>query len=190
MLVSVNWLKELLKLDEIDTKELANKMSSAGLEVEDIKKLAYGDHLVIGQIKTCEEHPDSDHLHVLNVDVGNEVLQIVCGAPNVRVGLKVIVALPGANLTAIDVVIKKGTIRGVESNGMCCSLSELGVDKSSLTEKQLAGIEELGNDAPVGGDPLKYLGFCLVTLSFVSSGRRSFMIFIADVTLFLFFLEV
>ena len=158
MLVSVNWLKELLKLDEIDTKELANKMSSAGLEVEDIKKLAYGDHLVIGQIKTCEEHPDSDHLHVLNVDVGNEVLQIVCGAPNVRVGLKVIVALPGANLTAIDVVIKKGTIRGVESNGMCCSLSELGVDKSSLTEKQLAGIEELGNDAPVGGDPLKYLG--------------------------------
>ena len=63
MLVSVNWLKELLKLDEIDTKELANKMSSAGLEVEDIKKLAYGDHLVIGQIKTCEEHPDSDHLH-------------------------------------------------------------------------------------------------------------------------------
>ena len=158
MLVSVNWLKELLKLDEIDTKELANKMSSAGLEVEDIKKLAYGDHLVIGQIKTCEEHPDSDHLHVLNVDVGSEVLQIVCGAPNVRVGLKVIVALPGANLTAIDVVIKKGTIRGVESNGMCCSLSELGVDKSSLTEKQLAGIEELGNDAPVGGDPLKYLG--------------------------------
>ncbi|MBR3891367.1 MAG: phenylalanine--tRNA ligase subunit beta [Bacilli bacterium] len=158
MLVSVNWLKELLKLDDIDTKALANKMSSAGLEVEEIKTLASGDHLVIGQIKTCEEHPDSDHLHVLNVDVGNEVLQIVCGAPNVRVGLKVIVALPGANLPAIGAVIKKGTIRGVESNGMCCSLSELGVDKSSLTEKQLAGIEELGNNAPIGGDPLKYLG--------------------------------
>ena len=77
MLVSVNWLKELLKLDDIDTKALANKMSSAGLEVEEIKTLASGDHLVIGQIKTCEEHPDSDHLHVLNVDVGNEVLQIV-----------------------------------------------------------------------------------------------------------------
>ena len=158
MLVSVNWLKELLKLDEIDVKALASKMSSSGLEVEDIKTLAYGDHLVIGQILTCEDHPDSDHLHVLNVNVGDEVLQIVCGAPNVRVGLKVIVALPGANLPAIGAVIKKGSIRGVESNGMCCSLSELGVDKASLTEKQLAGIEELADDAVVGDDPLKYLG--------------------------------
>ena len=158
MLVSVNWLKELLKLDDVDTKSLAHKMSSAGLEVEDIKTLASGDNLVIGQIKTCEEHPDSDHLHVLNVDIGNEVLQIVCGAPNVRVGLKVIVALVGANLPALGVVIKKGNIRGVESNGMCCSLSELGVDKASLTEKQLAGIEELDDNAPIGGNPLKYLG--------------------------------
>lgn len=158
MLVSVNWLKELLNVDEIDTKSLAEKMSSAGLEVEEIKTLAYGDHLVIGQIKTCIEHPDSDHLHVLTVDVGTEVLQIVCGAPNVRVGLKVIVALPGANLPAIGAVIKTGTIRGVDSNGMCCSLSELGVDKTSLTEKQLAGIEELDDNAPVGSDPLKYLG--------------------------------
>ena len=158
MLVSVNWLKELLKTDDINVKELANKMSSAGLEVEDIKTLAYGDHLVIGQIVKCEDHPDSDHLHVLNVNIGNEILQIVCGAPNVRVGLKVIVALPGANLPAIKAVISKGSIRGVESNGMCCSLSELGVDKSSLTEKQLAGIEELDDNAPLGEDPLKYLG--------------------------------
>jgi len=158
VLVSVNWLKELLKTDNINVKELANKMSSAGLEVEDIKTLAYGDHLVIGQIVKCEDHPDSDHLHVLNVNVGNEVLQIVCGAPNVRVGLKVIVALPGANLPAIKAVISKGSIRGVESNGMCCSLSELGVDKASLTEKQLAGIEELDDNAPLGEDPLKYLG--------------------------------
>mgnify|MGYP002511099958 CR=1 FL=1 len=134
MLVSVNWLKELLKLDEIDTKELANKMSSAGLEVEDIKKLAYGDHLVIGQIKTCEEHPDSDHLHVLNVDVGNEVLQIVCGAPNVRVGLKVIVALPGAILPG-DFEIKAGNIRGQESNGMLCSIAELGLEHKYLKEQ-------------------------------------------------------
>ena len=128
MLVSVNWLKELLKLDEIDTKELANKMSSAGLEVEDIKKLAYGDHLVIGQIKTCEEHPDSDHLHVLNVDVGSEVLQIVCGAANVAQDKLVVVAMN--NTMMMDGSgIRPGSLRGIASNGMCCSKKELGLTK-------------------------------------------------------------
>ena len=71
--------------------------------VEEIKTLAYGDHLVIGQIKTCIEHPDSDHLHVLNVDIGNEVLQIVCGASNVRVGLITALATIGAKVGEIEI---------------------------------------------------------------------------------------
>ena len=126
MLVSVNWLKELLKTDDINVKELANKMSSAGLEVEDIKTLAYGDHLVIGQIVKCEDHPDSDHLHVCKVDVGSEVLQIVCGAHNVCEGILVVCACENAVMPN-GKLITPGKLRGVESYGMLCSAYELGL---------------------------------------------------------------
>ena len=101
-------------------------------------------------------HPDSDHLHVCKVNVGNEVLQIVCGAPNVRKGLKVIVALDGAVLPG-DFKIKKAMKRGVESNGMLCSLLELGIEPKFLNEAEKAGIHELPSDSKPGDDPIKAL---------------------------------
>lgn len=147
MKVSLNWLSQYVKVDDIDPKDLASKLTFSGVEVEDIEKVASGTNLVIGEILSCEKHPDSDHLHVLNVNEGKKygVHQIVCGAPNARKGLRVIVAREGAVLPAVT--IEKSEIRGVESDGMCCALYELGVDKKNLSEKQLSGIEELPLDA-------------------------------------------
>ena len=159
MLVSLKNVKEYVSLDGLTAEEIANGLTFAGVEVEEIKRLASGTNLVIGEIKTCVAHKDSDHLHVLNVDLGEKygVQQIVCGAPNARAGLKVIVARVGAKLPGGE--IKAGVIRGEASNGMCCSLLELGVDAKYLSEYQQAGIEELPNDAPVGEENvLGYLG--------------------------------
>ena len=158
MLVSVNALKKLVNIDA-SPLEIADKLTFAGIEVEDVKTLASGTNLVIGEIIECENHPDSDHLHVLKVDLGEKygIKQIVCGAPNARKGLKVIVARVGAKLPNVE--IKMGVIRGVESEGMCCSLLELGVEPKYLNEKQINGIEELPSDAPVGEENvLRYLG--------------------------------
>ena len=101
------------------------------------------------------DHPDSDHLHCCRVDIGSEVLDIVCGAPNARKGLKVIVAQDGAQLPGGT--IKKGVIRGEESNGMLCSMAELGLESKFLKEEDKAGIHELPADAPVGEDPIAFL---------------------------------
>ena len=159
MLVSLKKLNEYVDIKDIDVASIAKGLTFAGVEVEDYETLAKGTNLVIGEILTCENHPDSDHLHVLSVNLGEKygVNQIVCGAPNARKGLKVIVARPGAKLPEIE--IKPSVIRGVESNGMCCSLLELGVDSKYLSEYQTKGIEELPSDAPVGEeDVLGYLG--------------------------------
>ncbi len=157
MLISKNILGQYMDLSNISSEELAAKVTAAGFEVEGYEALASGSNLVIGEILTCEKHPDSDHLHVCSVDTKDKVLQIVCGAPNARVGLKVIVAKVGAKLP--ELTIKAGVIRGVESNGMLCSLLELGVDAKTLNETQKAGIEELDADAEVGNEEvLAYLG--------------------------------
>ena len=159
MLVSLKNVKEYVNLDGLTAEQIADGLTFAGVEVEDIRRLASGTNLVIGEIKTCVPHPDSDHLHILNVDLGKKygVEQIVCGAPNARAGLKVIVARVGAKLPGGE--IKAGVIRGQSSNGMCCSLLELGVESKYLTEHQQAGIEELPEDAPIGEeDVLGYLG--------------------------------
>jgi phenylalanyl-tRNA synthetase beta chain len=159
MKASLNFLNTLVKVEDLDPSEIASKLTYAGVEVESVTKLASASNLVIGKILSCEKHPDSDHLHVLNVDEGTKygVHQIVCGAPNARKGLTVIVAREGAKLPGG--VIEKSTIRGVESDGMCCALYELGVDKKYLSEKQCAGIEELSEDTPIGEeDVLHHLG--------------------------------
>ena len=160
MLASYSLLKKFVDLEGITPEQVADKLTFAGLEVEGIEYLAQASKLVIGQIKSVENHPDSDHLHVLIVDEGEKYgdVQIVCGAPNVRVGLKVIVALPGCNLPALKTTIVASKVRGVESNGMCCSLVELGVDKLFLKDEQINGIEELSEYAPVGEENvLEYL---------------------------------
>ena len=128
MLVSLKSVNQYVDIKDLSAEEIADKLTFAGVEVEEIKKLASGTNLVIGEVKECVAHPNSDHLHVLKVDLGPKygVTQIVCGAPNARTGLRVIVARVGAVLPQIE--IKQGVIRGEESNGMCCSLLELGVD--------------------------------------------------------------
>ena len=156
MKLSINFLRDYLDLDkDLDVKKLAEDMTSAGNEYDDAGKLINATNLVIGEIKECTMHPDSDHLHCCKVDIGDKVLDIVCGAPNARKGLKVIVALPGAILPGG--VIKKSVIRGEESNGMLCSIAELGLENKFLTEADKAGIHELPLDAKVGEDPIKYM---------------------------------
>ncbi len=154
-MISLNWVGDYVDIKSEDLKELAVKITNYGMNVEKVitNKI---DNLVIGQIKEVKKHPDSDHLNVCMVDIGNEVVQIVCGASNVRKGLKVIVAKPGCVLPGNN-EIKKGTIRGVESNGMICALFELGLEEKT-EETYKKGITELADDALVGEDPIDYLG--------------------------------
>lgn len=154
MKLSTNFVKDYVDID-VDVKTLAEDMTNVGNEYEEAGKLLNATKLVIGEVLECEEHPDSDHLHVCKVNVGNEVLNIVCGAPNVRKGLKVIVALDGAELPGGT--IKKGVIRGQDSNGMLCSMLELGLEHKFADDVDKTGIHELPLDAPIGEDPIKYM---------------------------------
>ena len=154
MKLSTNFLKDYIDID-VDVKQLAEDMTRVGNEYDSASNLINATKLVIGQITECETHPDSDHLHLCKVNIGTEVLDIVCGAPNARTGLKVIVALDGAVLP--EKTIKKGMIRGQESNGMLCSIAELGLEHKFLKPEDSEGIAELGEDAEIGGDPIKYL---------------------------------
>lgn len=155
-MISLEWVSDYIDISDQDLKELAVKITQSGINVEKVIT-NHIDNLVIGKVISCIDHPDSDHLHVCMVDVGkSEAIQIVCGAPNVREGLNVIVSLPGAVLPG-NFEIKKGKIRGVESNGMICALYELGLEEKN-DETYAKGIEELNSDAKVGEDPIKYLG--------------------------------
>lgn len=153
-MISMKWVSDYVDIKDEDLNVLADKITKAGVNVEHVIT-NHIDKLVIGKVIECENHPDSDHLHVCKVDVKNEILQIVCGAPNVREGLKVIVALPGAILPE-NFEIKKSKIRGIESNGMLCALFELGLEEKT-EENYDKGIEELSSDAPIGENPIKYL---------------------------------
>ena len=150
MNISYNWLKEYLDFD-LQPEEVAAALTSIGLEtggVEEVQTIKGGlDGLVIGKVLTCEEHPNSDHLHITTVDVGGEApLQIVCGAPNVAAGQKVVVAVNGTKLYDGDqcFTIKRSKIRGVESNGMICAEDEIGIGTDH------SGIIVLTEDVEVG----------------------------------------
>ena len=157
MLVSLKEIGKYVDLSGLSAEKIADKLTSSGIEVEEIKHSASATNLIIGKIIKCDAHPSSDHLHVCKVDIGTDILQIVCGAPNAREGIKVIVALDGAELP--EKTIKNSEIRGVISYGMLCALNELGVDPKYLREEQIKGIEELPNDAPIGNTKvLEYLG--------------------------------
>ena len=154
-MISMNWVKDYVDLTNEDLNEVAVKVTKAGLNVEGVYS-NHIDNLVVGEVVECTMHPDSDHLHVCQVNDGTSLRQIVCGASNVREGIKVIVALPGAILPG-NFEIKTGKIRGIESNGMICAKFELGLEEKT-EETYNAGITELGSDAIVGTDPLEYLG--------------------------------
>lgn len=150
MNISYNWLKDYVEFD-LSPEELSAALTSIGLEtggVEEIQTVKGGlEGLVIGEVLTCTDHPDSDHLHVTTVNVGQEnPLQIVCGAPNVAAGQKVVVALIGTKLYSGDesFTIKRSKIRGMESFGMICAEDEIGLGTSH------AGIIVLPQDAKVG----------------------------------------
>ena len=155
MKLSMNFVKDYIDVQD-DVKTVAENMTKVGNEYDFAGKLIDATKLTIGEVLECTDHPDSDHLHVCKVDVKTEVLSIVCGAPNVRKGLKVIVALDGATLPG-NIKIKKGIIRGVESNGMLCSIAELGLEHKFLTDADKNGICELPETAIVGEDPIKCL---------------------------------
>ncbi len=173
MKLSLNWLKKYVDIADLSAQQIADAITLAGLEVEAVTPLAQGTHLTIGYVIESHDHPDSDHLHVCSVDIGTDVRQIVCGAPNVGAGQKVIVALPGAVLPAKGVTITKSIVRGQESNGMICSLLELGLPDDMLSADQKEGIEVLSPDAPLGHqNPLGYLGLDDVILEFKPTPNR------------------
>ena len=159
MNISYNWLKRYIETD-LPAEEVARILTDIGLEVEGFEKIETVkgglQGVVVGQVVTCTDHPDSDHLHVTTVDVGTgEPLQIVCGAANCRAGLKVLCATVGAVLYPNggdeEFKIKRSKIRGVESLGMLCAEDELGIGPSH------EGIVELPADAPVGMAAKEYL---------------------------------
>ena len=159
MNISYNWLKRYIDTD-LPAEKVAEILTDIGLEVEGFEKIETIKGglagVVVGEVLTCEEHPDSDHLHVTTVDVGTgEPLQIVCGAPNCRAGLKVLCATVGTVLYPgggdEEFKIKRSKIRGVESLGMLCAEDELGIGASH------DGIMELPADAPVGMTAKEYL---------------------------------
>ena len=159
MKVSLNWVNRYVDLHDIAPEEIAKRLTFAGIEVEGIERLAVGTNLVTAHVLDARLMEHSDHLSICQVDMGPKFgsAQIVCGAPNVKTGQTVIVARPGAVLA--EVKISKSVIRGYESNGMICSLLELGVDKKFLSQASIDGIEELPNDTPIGReDVLALLG--------------------------------
>ena len=157
MKISFNWLKEYINID-LDAKTVSEILTDIGLEVEKVETIESIPGglkgLKIGHILTKEKHPDADRLNITTVDVGNESpQQIVCGAPNVAVGQKVVVALPGTTIHPLEgeaFKIKKAKIRGVESFGMICAEDEIGLGASH------DGIMVLKEDAPVGLDASKF----------------------------------
>ena len=155
MAISLNWVNDYIDIKNENPVELANKITKSGINVEKIID-NHINNLVIGEVVECEMHPDSDHLHICKVDIGKETLQIICGASNVRKGIKVIVALPGAILPG-NFEIKKSKIRGIESNGMICALFELGIEEKT-EENYNKGIHEVANDIQNGLDANVYLG--------------------------------
>ncbi len=160
MKLSLKWLSSFMDISDLSVEQIVDQMVKCGFEVEEIIRLSQGSNLIVGKVIECQNHPDSDHLHVTKVDIGSQVLDIVCGAPNCREGLKVIVAQVGAKLP--DGEIKASTIRGAESNGMLCSLKELGVDENLLPADSCShnGIEELDDRFEIGDiDILEKLGY-------------------------------
>lgn len=181
MKVSKNWLKEYLNLDNISDEELFQKISLHISEIESYKKLVEATNLTIGYVHECVMHPNSDHLHICQVEVKpGEITQIVCGAPNVDAGKKVIVANVGAVLPG-DFKIKASKIRGVESNGMLCSLQELGIEEKYVDDEFKEGIYLLDQDAPIGENPLNYLHLDDTVIDLELTSNRSDLLSIEGV---------
>ncbi|MGN7388252.1 phenylalanine--tRNA ligase subunit beta [Sporosarcina sp. SAFN-015] len=173
MLVSTKWLNEYVNINGIDPADLAEKITRSGIEVDSIIYRGQGmTNVVVGHVKECVKHPEADKLNICQVDVGEETTQIICGAPNVADGQKVIVARPGAVLPG-GMKIKKAKLRGEESNGMICSLQELGIEGKLVPKAYAEGIYVLPQDAVPGENALPLLGLDDTVLEFDLTPNRS-----------------
>lgn len=151
MKFSENWLRSLVDINA-DRDALVHRLTMSGLEVEGVEPLGAAlDGVVVAEIVGCDKHPNADKLRVCEVATGNAKVQIVCGAPNARIGLKAPLAKIGTKLPN-GVEIKQAALRGVDSHGMLCSAKELGIDADA------SGLMELPSEAPVGEALAKYLG--------------------------------
>ncbi|VXD23750.1 phenylalanine--tRNA ligase subunit beta [Planktothrix paucivesiculata] len=169
MRISLNWLRELVDI-EITPQELAETLTVAGFEVEDIEDLrSLADGVVLGKIVQAEQHPNADKLRVCQVDIGApDPLNIVCGAPNAASGMVVAVAVLGTHLPKINLTLKKTKLRGVPSEGMICSLAELGLEKES------SGIHSFNLENPaLGSDIRPLLGLDDVILDVTATANRA-----------------
>jgi len=160
MLVSLNWLSQYVDISDINPEDLAERITRTGIEVESVDVLASATDVVIGHVLERKQHPNADKLSLCKVDLGEieGPVQIVCGAKNVAAGQKVIVAKNGAVLPG-NFKIKKSKLRGEESNGMICSLKEIGIEQKLVPTQYADGIFVCSEDAPVGMDAIKYLQF-------------------------------
>ncbi len=158
MLVSYNWLKEYVEIEE-SAHELAEIITRAGVEIGGVEATNKGvEGVVVAYVKRCEDHPNSDHLHVCEVTTdGENTIPVVCGAPNIAVGQKVMFAQVGATLPG-GIKIKDAKLRGEVSQGMICSMQELGVDEELVAPADKEGIRVLPEDAPLGVEVMEYLG--------------------------------
>ncbi|MBQ9520324.1 MAG: phenylalanine--tRNA ligase subunit beta [Acholeplasmatales bacterium] len=182
MKVSKNWLSDYLDLSKYSDEELFNQINAHINEIESYEKMVNATELSVGYVLECIPHPDSDHLHVCQVEVKpGDVKQIVCGAPNVDKGEYVIVANVGAILPG-DFKIKASKIRGVESNGMLCSLQELGIEEKYVPEAYKNGIYNFKEGTvKVGDDPLKALGLDDTVIDLELTSNRSDLLSIEGV---------
>ncbi|RLQ91919.1 phenylalanine--tRNA ligase subunit beta [Planomicrobium sp. Y74] len=152
MLVSIKWLKDYVNTQDLPPAELGEKITRAGIEVDAVIDRSQGlSNIVVGYVESCEKHPEADKLSICQVNVGEETAQIICGAPNIAAGQNVIVARPGARLPG-GMKIKKAKLRGEESNGMICSLQELGIEGKLVPKAYAEGIYVLPENAEVGSD--------------------------------------
>ncbi len=168
MRISLKWLRELVDF-ELTPEALGEALTLVGFEVEDIEdRTVWADGVVVGKIVRADPHPNADRLQVCQVEIGQaDPSTIVCGAANARAGLTVAVAVPGVYLPAIDLTLKKAKLRGVPSEGMICSLKELGLEKES------AGIHEFEQAYPPGSDVRPLLGLDDVILDLTSTANRA-----------------
>ena len=173
MLVSTKWLSDYVNIEGIVEMELAEKITRAGIEVDSIIDRSQGmTNVVVGFVKECVKHPEADKLNICQVDVGEEVTQIICGASNIAEGQKVIVARPGAVLPG-NFKIKKAKLRGEESNGMICSLQELAVEGKLVPKAYAEGIYVLPVTAVPGENALPLIGLDDIVLEFDLTPNRS-----------------
>ena len=171
MNLPMSWLSDYMDID-VEPKEYADRMTMSGSKVEGFENIGEAvQNVVAGKVLTCKDHPDSDHLHVCTVDAGTgEILQIVCGAPNVKAGIIAPVALVGAVLPGGK--IKKGKLRGVESCGMICSHDELGITEDMLGYEPEYGILILPDDTPIGKDIKDIFGMNETVVEFEITSNR------------------